>query len=119
MVSEKERILKLLEEGKITAEEAARLLDALEQTESSGEPRRFIKVRVFEGEGEKSKVNITVPLALLKWGLKLVPDSATAKIGEREIDLRMISEAFESGLSGKIVDIQSEEKNERVEVWIE
>lgn len=119
MNSARARILKMLEEKKITADEATRLLNALERTESTSQSHRFLKVRVFPAGSEKPKVNITVPIALLKWGMKLVPESAKAKIEEKEIDLKLLSEAFESGLTGKIVDIQDDEKNEHIEVWIE
>jgi hypothetical protein len=119
MSEERARILKLLEEKKITAEEAARLLDALNRSEGGAGPSRFIKVRVTEPDSGRAKVNITVPVGLVRWAMKLAPDSAKAKIDEHEIDMRAVTEALEKGITGKIVDVEDEERGQHVEVWLE
>jgi hypothetical protein len=75
---EKLRVLKMLEDGKITAEEATKLLDALDKTESRPSERelkrRWIHIKV-EKDGEKT-TDIRLPLALLKFGFKLAPHAA-------------------------------------------
>lgn len=117
-MNEQERVLKLLEDKKITAEEAARLLDALKQADT-GHSNRFLKVRVWKTGYESPRVNITLPIALFRWGLKMVPESAKAKVEGHEVDLKIVSEALERGITGKIVDVQDDEKGEHVEVWLE
>jgi len=119
MTDERTRILKLLEEKKITAEEAAQLLDALKTADGDGTKNRFLKVRVWERGSEKAKVNVTLPLGLVKWGMKMAPDSAKAKIAEHDVDLKAVSEALEKGITGKIVEIDDDEKGDHVEVWLE
>ena len=119
MSDEKDRVLKLLEEKKITAEEAARLLDAIKHTGGSGERNRFLKIRVFDRNSQTAKVNVTLPIGLVKWGMNFVPDSAKAKIEEQEIDMKLITEALEKDITGKIVDVEDEEKGQHVEVWLE
>jgi hypothetical protein len=73
--TEKLRILKMLEEKKITADEAARLLEALDRVGSRPTERelkrRWVHIRV-EQDGDET-VNVKVPLALLKLGFKLAP----------------------------------------------
>jgi len=113
------RILKMLEEKKISADEAAKLLDAINGAEQPEYKNRFIKVRVFEPGRDKAKVNVTLPLSLVKWGLKMAPEHAKAKIADADVDLNLIQEALEKGLTGKIVDVDDEEKGEHVEVWLE
>jgi SHOCT-like domain len=100
MNEQSKQILQMLAEGKITAEEAARLLDALEQTEvrareSSSllhEPNRrrvkylrvLVDARGVNGEGP-SKVNIRVPLQLLRAGVQiagLMPPQALGRANE-------------------------------------
>lgn len=75
METEKLRILKMLEDKKITADEAARLLEALDRVGSRPTERelkrRWVHIRV-EKDGEET-VNVKVPLALLKLGFKLAP----------------------------------------------
>jgi len=118
VTEEKRKILKMLEEKKISAEEAARLLDAINS--AGPETRnRFFKVRVTDKHTGKTKVNVTLPISLVKWGMKMAPESAKAKIAEHDIDLKVVSEALEKGITGKIVEIDEEEKGEHVEVWVE
>jgi hypothetical protein len=119
MSGEQDRILKLLEEKKVTAEEAARLLDAVKRSDGGSASNRFIKVRVTERGGDRPKVNVTVPVGLVRWAMKLAPDSAKAKFNEQEIDMQAVSDALERGITGKIVDVEDEEKGQHVEVWLE
>ena len=119
MSDEKDRVLKLLEEKKITAEEAARLLDAISHSDGGGQRNRFLKVRVFDRKSDQAKVNVTLPIGLVKWGMNFIPDSAKAKIEEQEIDMKLITDALEKGITGKIVDVEDEEKGQHVEVWLE
>ncbi|MBM3322237.1 hypothetical protein FJY69_01970 [candidate division WOR-3 bacterium] len=119
MNDERDRILKMLEEKRITADDAARLLDALNRSESGGRANRFLKVRVCKAGSDRPNVNITLPIGLVKWGMHMMPASAKAKIEEQEIDMRVVTEALEKGISGKIVDVHDEDKDEHVEVWLE
>ena len=95
MSQERNRILDLLAAGKITAEEAGRLLDALEtraaQAESapaapkngSGELPKFLYVKVISTQGDN--VNVKIPLSLVRAGLKLtnlIPPQAMEQINE-------------------------------------
>jgi len=119
MSDEQDRVLKMLEEKKITAEEAARLLDAVNRGQGGDRRNRFLKVRVFDRGSDRAKVNVTLPIGLVKWGMNFIPDSAKAKIEEQEIDMKLIADALEKGITGKIVDVEDEEKGQHVEVWLE
>ncbi len=78
MNEQKLRILKMLEERKVTADEAARLMEAMDKTESrpkeSDIKRKWLHIRVQENG--RDTVNMKVPLALLKFGFKLAPKAA-------------------------------------------
>jgi hypothetical protein len=120
MNDEQDRVLKLLEEKKITAEEAAKLLDAIKHSDGGGNTRnRFLKIRVFDRGADRPKVNVTLPIGLVKWGMNFIPNEAKAKIEEQEIDMKMIMEALEKGITGKIVDVDEDEKGNHVEIWLE
>jgi hypothetical protein len=119
MNDEQDRVLKLLEEKKITAEEAAKLLDAIKGSAGVGKRNRFLKVRVFPKGSDQPKVNVTLPIGLVKWGMNFIPNEAKAKIEEQEIDMKMIMEALEKGITGKIVDVDEDEKGNHVEIWLE
>lgn len=78
MNEEKSRILKMLEDKKITADEAMKLLDALDRTQARPSDRelkkKWLHIRV-EKDG-KQTVNIKLPLSLLKFGFKFAPQHA-------------------------------------------
>jgi hypothetical protein len=118
METEQQKVLKLLEDKKITAEEAARLLDALGD---SGHPKRAksLRVRVYDRATGKSKVNVTVPISLVRWGLQFVPESAQMKLNEHHVDFDQIAQALENDFQGKLVDVDNEDESEKVEVFLE
>jgi len=119
MNDERDRVLKMLEDKKITAEEASKLLDAINRSEGGGRRNRFLKVRVYDRGSDRAKVNVTLPIGLVRWGMNFIPEEARAKIEEQEIDLKMVTEALEKGITGKIVDVNDDEKGHHVEVWLE
>jgi hypothetical protein len=79
MLEERRRVLNMLAEGKITATDADGLLVAMAGTKlppamelkpTPASPR-YLRVLVEEHDGENSKVNIRVPLNLLRAGVRL------------------------------------------------
>ena len=60
---------------------------------------RILKVVVHEGEQEEPKVEVTVPLKLAKWALKLLP-VAEGKIREQtDMDVNALKELLEEGVT--------------------
>lgn len=123
MNPEKLKILKMLEEKRITSEEAMQLLEAVDKVDKAGEtaPRRgrFLRIRVYEGEGEKAKVNINVPLGWSKLLAPFIEGKIKTRLQEKgyDLDLAKIQEYIESGEAGRIVDVQ-DGKN-KVEIYID
>jgi SHOCT-like domain len=85
MNEDRKRILAMLAEGKVTADEAERLLDAMSrtpapvtagpapQTPGSNNAPRYLRVEVDADDARegKTKVNIRVPMQLLRAGVRL------------------------------------------------
>lgn len=81
MNEERTKVLEMLKDGKISVEDAERLLAALSaEPPGAGEPRgpkggpsKYFRVQVEPGPGSenKDKVNIRVPMKLIRAGLKL------------------------------------------------
>lgn len=123
-IEERMQILKMIEEGKITAAEGAELLRALDSNKKSTafEPMkgasnpRWFRVRVTETESGRQKVNVNIPMGLvnvgLKMGAKFAPDIEDVRYEE-------IVQAIKSGQQGKIMDITDDEGGERVEIFVE
>lgn len=117
---ERMQILKMLEAGQITAEEAAKLLEALDAS-TKGEPERdgganWFRVRVTDTRTGRSKVNVNIPINLVNLGLKI---GARFAPDIKDLDFEEVIEAIRSGVQGRIVDVQDEEEGERVEIFVE
>ncbi len=124
---ERLKILKLIEENKITPEEGIRLLQALEKSSpvtgkktASAEgmrPRpRWLRVRITDLRSGKVRVNIRLPVTVLSTGMKLGA-RFSPEIGE--VEMGHIMDAIQSGEIGQIVDVYDEEDQEHIEVGLE
>ena len=120
MANNEERmmILGMVEDGKISAEEGTRLLKALGADETSSTETtptgsaRNVRVRVTDLITGRQKTSVNIPLSLVSFGLRFVPDSAG-------VDKQAIVAAIESGMVGRIVDIQDDDDGHQVEIFIE
>jgi len=122
---ERMQILKMVAEKKITAEEGAKLLSALEpdrKKESAvvmvGGPSspRWLRIRVTDLETGKSKVNVNLPISLVNVGMKMGARFAPEIEG---FDLNEIFEQIREGAQGKMIDVEDAEDGERVEIYVE
>jgi DUF4097 and DUF4098 domain-containing protein YvlB len=126
MVTNEERmkILKMLQEGKISADEAASLLESLDQGEGTlkGEVvnrnlnGRWFRVRVTDKKNDKVKVNVRLPLSLVGVGLRLGKKYSPEM---EDLDVEEIFQAIQAGEIGQIVDVEDEEAGDHVQVFVE
>ena len=113
------RVLKLVSEGRLTAEEAAPILDALSKAGSSGQGGsdaaghggtdettpsggsgarpRYARIQVIEN-GRRA-VDLRVPVGLGRFALSKVPGLSADQINE-------VQDALASGSHGPILDVQ-------------
>ena len=123
-LEEKFKVLKMVEEGRITAEEAGKLLDVLEKSstenpaasDGSSRPGRWLKIKVTDITTEKTRVNIRLPISLISSGIKLGMKFAPEAEG---IDAGKVMDAIRNGGMGKIVDAIDDNDHEHVEIWVE
>jgi hypothetical protein len=127
MDAERIQILKMVEEHKITAEEAAKLLAALEAPAvaksnevSTSTQARWLRVRVTDIPTGRAKVNVNVPIGVISAAGKLGLRFGLQKYADHEgIDVDEIIEAIRTGAAGKLVDVTNEQGSEHVEVYVE
>jgi len=111
-----DRILRMVAEGRLTAEEAAPIIDALQAAGSSaadapsssrrpagdgglpegGRPR-FTRIEVQEGG--RQVVNLRVPLSLGRLALSRIPGLSAEQLAD-------VEEAVALGAGGPILDVQ-------------
>lgn len=148
MSENRRKILDMLSIGKITADDAERLLTALDKepfvpaggplrdaTSRSGAAPKYLRVVVDEAQDsthKPTKVNIRVPLQLLRAGVRLqglLPPEARARVnmalGEKGIafDLNQITaenvDQFIEAFSDMTVDIDADGGRAKVKVFCE
>jgi len=121
---ERLKILQMLEDGRISADEASTLLRALEgggQQRSStpaelGADGHYFHVHVTNLETGADKVNVTIPMGLVKVGLRMAERFAPEF---EDFDLAELEEVITSGVSGKLVEVTDTGDGERVEIYVE
>jgi len=119
MQEERRKILNMVQDGKITADEAARLLDALRDQMESAQQRkrkpRWVRIRVTDVEGKRVRVNLTLPVGLVRAGLRAGGSIA----GMEGLNTGELEEMLNRGEVGHILDMQDTAGGERVEIFIE
>ncbi len=136
MTDDKLRILKMLENGTINANEAAELLNAIQNepivkanaelmsvVTPEGEQKRakWMRIQVTNTKTDKKMVNIRVPLALIRWAGKSQM-LKTINIGDgKKLDLDddLINQALNNGEPGIFVDVEDEDDGEHVIISLE
>lgn len=133
---ERLKILQMVQEGKLTPEEAAQLLEAISagsaapaaprRAAAPGEPQdaalglgrkpRFLRVRVTDTDSGRPRVNVRLPISMVSVGLKMGSKFAPQVEG---LDAEQLMQIIESGELGQIVDVVDEKDGEHVEVFLE
>lgn len=121
------RVLKMIEEGKIDAQKGAELIEALngpKREEIAVIPaktvnfndERMLKVKVVSSE--RDNVNIQLPVKFIKGVIAACGKMPLNVQGMEGIDMQMLLQAMDSGLTGKIVDVKAA-NGDTVEIAIE
>jgi hypothetical protein len=143
MTENRRQVLEMLAEGKVTTEQAERLMAALERDEAGGataiatQPRPASKVRFLRvlvdgtDEGSPLKVNVRVPMQLLRAGVRLaslIPPAAQGPVNEAlrkegiDIDLTKIKpenlEDLVDSLAELTVDVDVQDKSDIMKVRV-
>ncbi len=145
MVTAEERIkiLQMLQEGKISSEAAAQLLQAMgdsDPVEQRPMPRhmpqhmpqpdraasmtvsepgrgpRWLRVRVTDTNSGRPRVNVRLPISLVNLGLKIGARYTPEIEG---LDIQELIAAAQAGETGAFMDVVDEEDGEHVEVFLE
>lgn len=126
---ERMRILMMIQEGKISAAEGARLIEALDdlkepspstppgpKTTSTGKKPRYLRVLITDTDSGKTRVNVRLPVSLVNSGIRMGARFAPEIEG---LEMEDLNSWLNSGEVGQIVDIFDDEDGEHVEVFLE
>jgi hypothetical protein len=141
---ERQEVLQLLAAGKITVDEAAAMLSGAKQPEAmkevsvekepaptavdeyvkvepdtvperSGSGPGWLHVRVTDMKTGKNKVQVNVPIRLVRYGLAIGRRYAPEL---EELDWNQIS-GFLSSEKGMLVEVEDEEDGEHVQIYVD
>ncbi len=120
-VEERMKILKMIDEGKVSAEEGAKLLSALTNAgRTSGglgaSGAKWLRVRVTDVTTGRSKATVQIPISLMEAGMKIGAHFAPEIDG---VNMDQLMEALRLGTTGKIIDVVDDEDGEHVEIFVE
>jgi hypothetical protein len=126
---ERMRILMMIQEGKISAAEGARLIEALDDLSEpstptafasasslSGKKPRYLRVLITDTDTGKARVNVRLPVSLINSGIRMGARFAPEIEG---LEMEDLNAWLNSGEAGQIVDIFDEEDGEHIEVFLE
>jgi hypothetical protein len=128
MTSSEERlkILRMIQDGKITAEEGVHLMDALDRNPppepppnppgAGGKGGRWMRVRITDTISGKTRVDLRLPINLVNAGAKL---GARFSPGIEGMDMSQFLQQVNTGETGQVVDVYDEDDGEHVEIFIE
>ncbi len=136
MNEERKKILEMLEQRKVTVEEAEKLLAALALSEEPGSSDekpvcKYLRILVEPGakSQDRDRVNIRVPMRLIRAGLKwaaFLPKHAHSSVNQAlhekgiDIDLSKITPDDIEELVGQLNDLTVEvEGEEKVRIFCE
>ncbi len=118
---ERNRILGMVAAGQVSAEEAGQLFDALLEVpvaSPSPIPHRTVRVWVTDMATRNRQVNMTatLPVNVLRISLQALASVIPPLRDER---VEQIMRSMESGMTGRVMDLQDLEDGKRVEIFIE
>lgn len=116
MKEEIKRILKMVEEGKLKSEEGARLIEAIFDTDKKAGSGKFLKIKIENNEGDK--LNISIPIALIKMATKFIPKDKKDYLKEKDIDIDEILSSIKEVAEGEVINIKDKDGS-YVKIWIE
>jgi hypothetical protein len=118
---ERDRILKMIESGQITAAQGAQLLDTqLPDVEKpSGQmENRILRIWMTDMNTSRRKMNMTatIPVSLVSTSLRLL---ARLVPQLNDSTIKNVIRAVETDITGRLLDLQDLEEGKRLEIFVE
>lgn len=123
MQDEQMRVLKMVEDGKVSPEDGARLLDAIRNRRGRQVPAlqgtggRALRINVLGDDGEK--VNLSIPLALARLAVTFLPRSAIQAMEKEGItadELKHLIASVEGTAPIEIVNVEADDAKVRISI---
>lgn len=115
MKEEQMKILKMIEEGVITAADGMKLLEAISDGPQVNESIRsesveWVRIKVSDPKRVNKDLNIKLPMSLIRIGMK-IGEKFSVNFGTNlePGDFQKILEAIQEGGAGEVINIETED----------
>lgn len=130
MSQEMAKVLQMIEEGKLTADEGLALLEPLQDDAGVSPPlrqeqtdpgrKKKLRIKISDAPSGKAKVNLSIPVGLVKLLPGLIPEGIKKRAGD--IDFSRLLDDFFEGLvatdpAEKPIDLVDDDNGDRVEIY--
>lgn len=109
---ERRRILSMVQDGTITAAEAAEMLSAIDEAETRAEPvvreagsPKWIHIQVID---DNDRVDVRLPFALVRLIEGFIPQQARREMEKNGLNINELMQGLEHSGQGKLVEIQED-----------
>ncbi|NLA10858.1 MAG: hypothetical protein GX883_01880 [Firmicutes bacterium] len=131
MSEEIAKVLRMIEQGTLTAEEGLPLVESLQDDNGGGAAmrpleqaasgmKRKLRIKISDAPTGKTKLNIAVPVGLVKLLPALIPAGVKKKAGDLDFD-RLLDDLFDGLVSTdpseKLLDVVDDEDGDRVQIY--
>ena len=116
---ERSEVLRLIEEGKVTAAEGIQLLTAQQSKpglQLSNTDKRWLRIHVTDLKSNQPRINVNVPLRWLDAGLRIGRNFAPEL---DQIDWNKILAPAQDNTTIRLLEVEDLEDNHRIEIVVE
>jgi hypothetical protein len=113
----------MIQEGKISAAEGARMLGnepcsqpGCDDSSVSGNEPRWIRVLVTDVDSGKTRVNVRLPVNLMSTGVKM---GAHLSADMQELNMQQINDFVKRGVTGQVMEVVDDDEGEKVAIYLE
>lgn len=108
------QILKMINAGKISVEEGAQLLEAIEVGNDQNNIIQPQTIVIKVSEDGKQHSNINIPFTFVKAVWKFLPAEVQSLI-----DIQEINNKIAAGASGRVIEVEQVEADRKIEVYLQ
>ena len=137
------KILKMVEEKKLTADEASKLINAInvkksesewidlnqptaddkgEETSETTPGKKPSWLFIMVQKGDKKNIKVRIPIKLARWALRFIPKQAQTHMKEQlgeDFDLNELAQLLDHLPAGEdLVNVYDEDENESVRIFL-
>ncbi|RIH84319.1 hypothetical protein Mlute_01930 [Meiothermus luteus] len=116
-MNDKERVMRMFKEGKVSLQEALRLLEAIQSfdTYTSPTPKGSAQMVRISIDGEEVKVKVNLPVSLARFAAHFIPPEAKEQLSAQGIEIAGLLDMLKNELpEGRLVDMEISESEAKI-----